>query len=176
MDGALELGLEEARARCRQLGRLVSVQVDGAEAALIAADAATLKARRFTLVLKPKSAITGAAATQDWVDGASFELSVRRLISMPSSSVRATPYRGANYDGTFTFTEMLAACREHGEKIVIGFDGGRAALRRARSEYLRTRDYKYDWADSPSGRKDAANWFTGAEFLKMLADRDLADG
>jgi hypothetical protein len=80
-----------------------------------------------------------------------------------------------NYVDRVPFRAIVRIARTHGDAVLVGFNGGRAALRKAQSSELLAREYKYDWSSHPVGVKVVANWLPGAEFVRILADLAIID-
>lgn len=74
----------------------------------------------------------------------------------------------ANYVDRVAFPAIVRIARQHGDNILVGFDGGRALLRRMPTSDLLARQYKYDWTARPTGVKDRSNWIPGNEFVEIL--------
>jgi hypothetical protein len=75
---------------------------------------------------------------------------------------------GANYAGRVDFDSIVNLCREDGDRMVVGFNGGARALRAADLSYLERRLYKWDMATDGVGVKVGGNWIAGSLFLAAL--------
>ncbi len=79
--------------------------------------------------------------------------------------------KGKNYETTVGYEELLEWCRADGSKILVGLDGGEAAVKGKSSQYLEQRIYKVDYVDAKGGRKDPKNWIAGERMLELLTSR-----
>ena len=107
----------------------------------------------------------------DWIDGSHFLQLVLRKRRGHAASTRSLPNEGLiNYaDKAGSLTEIVSICEQQGAAVLVGFEGGRSALRRASAADLRARQFfKWDWTDRPIGVKDRSNWIPGDEFLAIL--------
>lgn len=167
--------LNDVIAQCQQAGRQISVAHHGGEKSLLRLTPEHLRAMHFTVNFRPAS----AGSEPDSIPGHRFLTLVRLILNAgrPAPATSGTPktYRGTNYAGKFGFGTMVAACQQHGDEIMIGFDGGRSGFHATPAERLKVRDYKFDWTAGPTGRKTPSNWFTGTQFLALLIERRLVD-
>lgn len=77
---------------------------------------------------------------------------------------------GPNYAGRIDFEGILEKCTQEGDKIVVGFDGGLAQLRKTGLSALQDRKYKWDYASGGTGVKQTSNWLHGEEFRKACEE------
>ncbi len=74
-----------------------------------------------------------------------------------------------NYEDACPFEEVMNLCRENGDAIVVGFDGGVIRLQAATLNELKTRPaFKWDHAETGTGSKDVRNWIRGRRFLEIV--------
>ena len=79
-----------------------------------------------------------------------------------------TPGKPAYWQDTVKFDEMVRLCHRHGNKIIVGFTGGKAAFsRNALSELKSRRSYKWDYSEN-TNRKKMADWLAGSAIIEML--------
>jgi hypothetical protein len=78
-----------------------------------------------------------------------------------------------NYADTCGLEQVLGLCREKGNSIVVGFDGGAEKLLHSGVDELLKRRFKWDFAKGGSGVKNTKNWIEGRMFLGII--EGLAD-
>ena len=106
----------------------------------------------------------------DWITGQKFREVVRQKPT-PAASVETHDSELINWaERGQDFATVVRIARQHGDTVLVGFEGGAGALRRAERAYLQSREWKYDWADHPRGKKDLSNWIAGVAFLALLAE------
>jgi hypothetical protein len=117
----------------------------------------------------------GDAEDGDWVRGDRF----RQVINAKRTGVAGAPATGRNddlknyFDKAGSLAEMLRICEREGASVLVGFEGGRGALRRAKRPALLARQfYKWDWVDRPTGIKDHSNWIPGDAFAAIVGRLD----
>lgn len=74
----------------------------------------------------------------------------------------------ANYDGKLPLLQMLAACRQRGDGIEVGHDGGEANLLRQPTAALQAKPWKWRDPRINAGKADRANWIPGTRFLVLI--------
>lgn len=75
-----------------------------------------------------------------------------------------------NYQARLNYNEIIDQCQKHGDKILVGFEGGVGALKSAQMSSLENRKYKWDFVEGGKGTKDARNWIKGNAFLQNRPD------
>lgn len=75
-----------------------------------------------------------------------------------------------NYVDKDLFRAIVRRCERDGADVLVGFNGGRSALRATSVGDLAARMYKWDRAERPIGPKTASNWIPGDEFLEILRE------
>jgi len=75
---------------------------------------------------------------------------------------------GRNYRGILGLEEIIQRCRQEGNRIVVGYNGGATKLQVATCESLKTRKFKWDRADDPIPPKVPRHWMPGARFLDLI--------
>lgn len=161
--------------RCRTIDPApIEVHFDGGIAALEAEPLAGLRPRPF----KWRTVAETNAADEAWIMGLRFRQIVlakrqrdsAHLATGPNSELKNWFYKASS------LAEMVRICQRQGSSILVGFEGGRSALRRSTAASLRAREYyKWDWADmaQQSGVKNMSNWLPGDEFIANL--REIGD-
>lgn len=86
----------------------------------------------------------------------------------PKQKAKNSGGAAENYQGRLDFERVRALCRDQGAQVVVGFDGGEAALKAAGREYLQKRVFKWDNATGGSGVKQSANWIQGDRFIEIV--------
>jgi hypothetical protein len=173
--GTIREAMVASRAATAARGRrdTTFVIVEGGRRALAALSKDELRQQQFTIVED-----AAMPANDDWVAAADFVsiLEGKRTTNVeltppatrPGSA--AVPSARVNYAGTATYTEIVRISRREGARVVVGFDGGRRALRESDGGKLRARTFKWDWVDRPTGVKTASHWIPGDEFLAILEE------
>lgn len=94
--------------------------------------------------------------------------------SKPSPS-SASPEGGyINYQERVGFDQIKALCSERGAEIVVGFQGGEAALKQSGLNQLQGRVFKWDVADGGQGNKLPVNWVAGDRFVDIVLSLEAA--
>ncbi|HXK32649.1 MAG TPA: hypothetical protein VNM91_01375 [Dehalococcoidia bacterium] len=160
---------EDISARCRQHGASIVVHIVGGLPALQRAELTSLRPLPFTWC----SDAEAHAQDDDWVPGDLFRAVLHGKRRIDAASISTGPNEDLKnwYDKAWSLNEILAICERHGAQVVVGFEGGRAALRRSTPASLQSRSYyKWDWADRPTGVKDKSNWIPGDEFHAIVRE------
>jgi len=101
-----------------------------------------------------------------------------KLVSERTTQSSGRP--GRNYLGILGLEEIIQKCRQEGNRIVVGYNGGATKLQVATCEGLTSRRFKWDWADHPIPPKIPRHWMPGARFLELIiakfADRRIPVG
>jgi hypothetical protein len=108
----------------------------------------------------------------EWIPGGAFRQIIRSKRDGPGAGPEGPNDELRNwFDRAGSLREVVRICERHGPDVLVGFEGGRGALRRATYSYLVGRDaYKWDWTLHPVGAKDMSNWIGGDEFLAILRE------
>jgi hypothetical protein len=77
---------------------------------------------------------------------------------------------GPNYQGKDSLTKVLRMCEQKADAIIVGYNGGLAALSEATLASLKNRPFKWDSAQNLTG-KLPRNWITGDDFLNVIRGR-----
>lgn len=150
---------------CRARGRNIWVQFEGGTEALERAPLAQLRQMPFRWTDIPQDG-------RGWIDGEVF----RAITSSQKRGVATQAFgTGRNedlknyYDRASSLGEMLRICDREGDRILVGFEGGRGALRRSTPPVLQARQFfKWDYLAHPVGIKDHSNWIRGDEFAAIV--------
>jgi hypothetical protein len=115
---------------------------------------------------------SGVKDLRNWIPGKTFvwviERKAARQEQIHQVRVVKKATRSVNWSGTCKFHEMVRLCQEHGDDILIGFTGGKAAFGNASVEALKNRPhYKWDWASRPA-KRNRADWLLGRTVLDLL--------
>jgi hypothetical protein len=89
-----------------------------------------------------------------------------KLVS--KTGARGNRNTGNNYCGKPGLTEMKEKCKQEGNKVMVGYNGGERKLQADTREYLEGRRFKWDWADDPIPPKVPRNWIPGNRFLELI--------
>ena len=77
-----------------------------------------------------------------------------------------------NFEERVDFERIMELCKEKGDSIVVGFNGGKRKMYQDSIVYLvNRRKYKWDFATYGKGVKTPKNWFYGSIFLEMITER-----
>ena len=96
-------------------------------------------------------------------------------LNLKPSSSSVSPEGGyVNYQERVGFDEIKALCCERGVQIVVGFQGGEAALKQIGLKQLQERTFKWDVAEGGQGNKLPANWVAGDRFVDIVLSLESA--
>lgn len=170
--GRITTSFDDALAQCQISPEGLEVWFEGGLKLLQQTPLALLRPLPLTL-----RASESDADDPEWIVARRF----RQEILLKRKSAAAPLATGRNdelknyYDMARSLSEIVGVCRTHGSSVMVGFEGGRSALRRATMGYLTGRPwYKWDWCDRPIGVKDMSNWIAGDEFLDVATKSGAA--
>jgi len=75
-----------------------------------------------------------------------------------------------NYSSSYSYDQIKELCRQEGNKIRVGFQGGEKALILADHYHLLVRKFKWDYTENSIGKKNLKNWLPGSLFLTRLEE------
>jgi hypothetical protein len=73
-----------------------------------------------------------------------------------------------NWDGKLGFTKMREKCREPGNEIQVGHEGGEAALLKSTLVDAEKKQWKWRDPETNKGTIIPGNWLRGADWLEIV--------
>lgn len=163
---------EEILMLCEEFGNDIAVGFSGGENELAGRDLASLENRLYKW--DDAKGGTGKKEGKNWIRGNTFlnfiNIKKKYAKPVPLLNNEQRKRRSANWQGTYKFDEMVAHCAEYGDKVIIGFVGGKSGFARSSLDYLKDRrHYKWDYAENRSG-KNVEDWISGDWVVKTLKE------
>lgn len=158
-------------ALCRERGNEILVGVSGGVSELSMFDMETLQNRLYKW--DTVGNLHGKKDERNWMRGTTFLKVVDQVKSSPNKKMNQpdslpSSERPVYWQGTVKFDEMVALCKQEGNKIIIGYTGGKQAFMNASLEALQARHlYRWDYAQNRA-RKKLDDWLPGDVIIDLL--------
>ncbi len=100
-----------------------------------------------------------------------FAITNDKVSSPLKKGAHSQTKRKQNYFDKCSYDEIKKLSSKEGSKIIIGFTGGRNALKVADDVELEKRIFKWDYVESSKGKKNKGNWIYGDEFYQIVTNK-----
>jgi len=100
-----------------------------------------------------------------------FAITNTKVSSPLKKGLHSQSKRKQNYFDKCSYNDIIKLCSKEGSNIIVGFAGGRNALKVADHIDLEKRIFKWDYVESSKGKKNKSNWIYGDEFNQIVTTK-----